>query len=73
LEGNYHIGASGLIYVLVSFIFFKVTDKILPFDRAVVAVILYGGIFMVCFPKWMIPFLRRHLAGFNTDAFFLYL
>jgi hypothetical protein len=31
---NYHIGASGLIYVLVSFIFFKGL-QILPIGRAV--------------------------------------
>jgi membrane associated rhomboid family serine protease len=34
---SFHIGASGLIYVLFSFIFFKGTYKILPFNRAVVS------------------------------------
>lgn len=63
---NYHIGASGLIYVLVSFIFFKgVQTKYYRLVALSLAVVLvYGGLVWYIFPKvednisW-----EGHLAG----------
>lgn len=66
---NYHIGASGLIYVLVSFIFFKGIQtqyyRLVALSLAVVLV--YGGLIWYVFPEvdntisW-----EGHLAGFIT-------
>lgn len=63
---SYHIGASGLIYVLVSFIFFKGIQtkfyRLVALSLAVVVV--YGGLIWYVFPKvdenisW-----EGHLAG----------
>ncbi len=63
---SYHIGASGLIYVLVSFIFFKGIQtkyyRLVALSLAVV--IVYGGMIWYIFPKvedtisW-----EGHLAG----------
>ncbi|MGO4771033.1 rhomboid family intramembrane serine protease [Flavobacterium sp. W22_SRS_FK3] len=68
-RGNYHIGASGLIYVLVSFIFFKGIQS--RYYRLVAlsftVVLLYGGMIWYVFPdvdqsiSW-----EGHLAGFIT-------
>ena len=50
---NYHIGASGLIYVLVSFIFFKGIQtqyyRLVALSLAVVLV--YGGLIWYVFPE----------------------
>ena len=66
---SYHIGASGLIYVLVSFIFFKGIQtkyyRLVALSLAVV--IVYGGMVWYIFPKvedtisW-----EGHLAGLIT-------
>lgn len=50
---NYHIGASGLIYVLVSFIFFKgiQTQYYRLVALSLTVVILYGGMVWYVFPK----------------------
>ena len=66
---NFHIGASGLIYVLVSFIFFKGIQtryyRLVALSFAVV--LLYGGMIWYVFPdvdqniSW-----EGHLAGFIT-------
>lgn len=66
---NYHIGASGLIYVLVSFIFFKGIQtgyyRLVALSFSVV--LLYGGMIWYVFPEvdntisW-----EGHLAGFIT-------
>jgi membrane associated rhomboid family serine protease len=66
---NYHIGASSLIYVLVSFIFFKGIQtkyyRLVALSLAVVVV--YGGMVWYIFPKvdekisW-----EGHLAGLIT-------
>lgn len=65
-RNNYHIGASGLVYVLVSFIFFKgiITKyyRLVALSLAVISV--YGGMVWYVFPKvdesisW-----EGHLAG----------
>ena len=66
---NFHIGASGLIYVLVSFIFFKGIQtryyRLVALSFAVT--LLYGGMIWYVFPdvdktiSW-----EGHLAGFIT-------
>jgi membrane associated rhomboid family serine protease len=52
-RGNYHIGASGLIYVLVSFIFFKgiQTRYYRLVALSLTVVVLYGGMVWYVFPK----------------------
>lgn len=66
---NFHIGASGLIYVLVSFIFFKGIQtgyyRLIALSLSVI--LLYGGMIWYVFPdvdasiSW-----EGHLAGFIT-------
>jgi membrane associated rhomboid family serine protease len=66
---NYHIGASGLIYALVSFIFFKgiFTKYYRLVALSFTVVILYGGSVWYMFPhvqegiSW-----EGHLAGFSV-------
>ncbi|WP_348799400.1 rhomboid family intramembrane serine protease [Flavobacterium adhaerens] len=66
---NYHIGASGLIYVLFSFIFFKgiQTRYYRLVALSLTVVIVYGGMIWYVFPKvdeaisW-----EGHLSGFIT-------
>lgn len=66
---SYHIGASGLIYVLVSFIFFKgIKSKYFRLVALSLAiVIVYGGMIWYVFPSaeqnisW-----EGHLSGFIT-------
>lgn len=70
---SYHIGASGLIYVLVSFIFFKgiQTKHYRLVALSLVIVMLYGGMIWYIFPEvengisW-----EGHLAGFITGFLF---
>lgn len=72
-RGSYHIGASGLIYVLVSFIFFKGIMakyyRLVALSLAVVTV--YGGMVWYVFPgidqtvSW-----EGHLAGLITGFAF---
>ncbi len=71
-RGNYHIGASGLIYVLVSFIFFKglLTKYYRLVALSLTVITLYGGMLWYVFPKvddtisW-----EGHLAGLLTGFF----
>jgi membrane associated rhomboid family serine protease len=66
---SYHIGASGLIYVLVSFIFFKglLTKYYRLVALSLTVIMLYGGMLWYVFPKvddtisW-----EGHLAGLLT-------
>jgi len=66
---SYHIGASGLIYVLVSFIFFKgiFTKYYRLMAVSFLVVLLYGGMVWYMFPEieneisW-----EGHLSGFVT-------
>lgn len=63
---NYHIGASGLVYVLVSFIFFKgiITKYYRLVALSLAVIVVYGGMVWYVFPKvdesisW-----EGHLAG----------
>ncbi|MFZ4106535.1 rhomboid family intramembrane serine protease [Flavobacterium sp.] len=70
---SYHIGASSLIYVLVSFIFFKgmMTQYYRLMALSLVVVVLYGGMIWYIFPEvdnaisW-----EGHLAGLVTGFVF---
>jgi len=74
---SYHIGASGLIYVLVSFIFFKglMTQYYRLMALSFAVVLLYGGMVWYVFPQpdivgessisW-----EGHLAGFIAGFVF---
>lgn len=66
---SYHIGASGLVYVLVSFVFFKgiLTKYYRLVALSLAVVVVYGGMVWYVFPKvdetisW-----EGHLAGLIT-------
>jgi membrane associated rhomboid family serine protease len=70
---SYHIGASSLIYVLVSFIFFKgmMTQYYRLMALSLTVVMIYGGLIWYVFPEvdkqisW-----EGHLAGLITGFFF---
>ncbi len=70
---SYHIGASGLIYVLVSFIFFKgmMTKYYRLMALSLTVVLIYGGLIWYVFPEvdkkisW-----EGHLAGLITGFVF---
>jgi membrane associated rhomboid family serine protease len=73
---NYHIGASSLIYVLVSFIFFKgiQTQYYRLVALSLTVVVLYGGMLWYVFPKvdetisW-----EGHLSGFIAGLILTFL
>ena len=68
---SYHIGASGLIYVLVSFIFFKgiISKHYRLVALSLIVVFIYGSTLWYIFPvkdgiSW-----EGHLGGFITGLF----
>jgi len=69
---SFHIGASGLIYVLFSFIFFKglLTRYYRLIALSLAVIMIYGGMVWYVFPKvdnaisW-----EGHLGGFITGCF----
>ncbi len=68
---SWHIGASGLIYMLVAFIFFKgVQSRIYPLIAvALTVVFLYGGLFWYLFPLDPKISWEGHSAGFIVGFF----
>ena len=72
-RNSYHIGASSLIYVLVSFIFFKglMTQYYRLMALSLTVVMIYGGMVWYIFPEidktisW-----EGHLAGFIAGFVF---
>ena len=72
-RNSYHIGASGLIYVLVSFIFFKglMTKYYRLMALSMMVVMIYGGMIWYVFPEvdnkisW-----EGHLSGLITGFVF---
>lgn len=72
---SYHIGASSLIYVLVSFIFFKgiLTRYYRLVALSLIIVLLYGSLIWYVFPNiekgisW-----EGHLSGFIVGLFFAF-
>ena len=72
---SWHIGASGLIYMLVAFIFFKgVQSRIYPLVAvALTVVFLYGGLFWYLFPLDPKISWEGHSAGFIVGIFLAFL
>jgi membrane associated rhomboid family serine protease len=68
---SYHIGASGLIYVLASFIFFKGirTRHYRLVALSLVVVFIYGGMLWYIFPVLDEISWEGHLGGFVTGLF----
>lgn len=68
---SYHVGASGLIYVLASFIFFKgiFTRYYRLVALSLVVVFVYGGMLWYIFPVRDGVSWEGHLGGFLTGLF----
>lgn len=67
-RSSYHIGASGLIYVLASFIFFKgiLTKYYRLVALSLIIVFIYGSLFWYIFPVEEGISWEGHLGGFLT-------
>lgn len=68
---SYHIGASGLVYVLVSFVFFKgmMVKHYQLIALSLIIVFLYGGLIWYAFPNSTVEdgiSWEGHLSGFIT-------
>jgi membrane associated rhomboid family serine protease len=72
---SYHIGASGVVYLLVSFIFFSgIFRKYYRLTAlSLVIVFLYGGMIWYIFPTEDRISWEGHLSGFLTGAFFAFI
>ncbi|WP_405410440.1 rhomboid family intramembrane serine protease [Maribacter sp. Asnod1-A12] len=68
---SYHIGASGLIYVLASFIFFKgiFSSYFRLIALSLIVVFIYGSMLWYIFPVKEGMSWEGHLAGFLTGLF----
>jgi len=71
---SYHIGASGVIYLLFSFIFFSGIFKkhFRLIAMSLVVIFLYGSMIWLIFPTEDRISWEGHLAGFLTGLFFAY-
>ncbi|MFV0540951.1 MAG: rhomboid family intramembrane serine protease [Aestuariibaculum sp.] len=72
---SYHIGASGLIYVLVSFIFFKgvFAKHYRLIALSLTVIFLYGSMVWYAFPMQEDISWEGHLAGLITGFLFAFL
>lgn len=70
----YHIGASGLIYVLMSFLLFKglFSKHYRLIALSLVVVFLYGGMIWYIFPVKEKMSWEGHLSGFLVGLFFAF-
>jgi len=68
---SYHIGASGIIYLLASFIFFKgiITKHYRLVALSLIVVFIYGGLLWYIFPVLDDISWEGHLGGFATGIF----
>ena len=72
---SYHIGASGVIYLLVSFIFFKgiLARNYRLVALSLVVVFVYGSMIWYIFPVKEGISWEGHLAGFTTGLVFAFI
>lgn len=72
---SYHIGASGVIYLLVSFIFFKgiLAKNYRLVALSLVVVFVYGSMIWYIFPVKEGISWEGHLAGFTTGLVFAFI
>ena len=70
-----HIGASGFIYFLASFLFFAgiFQKKLLPIAISIIVLIFYGGMFWGIFPSQPYISWEGHFSGFLTGSVLAYL
>jgi len=68
---SYHIGASGIIYLLASFIFFKgiITKHYRLVALSLIVVFIYGGLLWYIFPVLDEISWEGHLGGFVAGIF----
>ena len=71
-KSAYHIGASGLVYVLMSFLLFKglLSRHYRLIALSLVVVFLYGGMLWYIFPVKEKMSWEGHLSGFVVGLFF---
>lgn len=74
-KSAYHIGASGLVYVLMSFLLFKglLSKHYRLIALSLVVVFLYGGMLWYIFPVKEKMSWEGHFSGFVVGLFFAFL
>lgn len=71
-RSSFHVGASGIVYMLVSFLFFKgvFSAHYQLIALALIVVFLYGGLWWYLFPIDSTISWEGHLSGFLIGIFF---
>ncbi len=74
-RNSYHIGASGVIYLLFSFVFFSgiIRKHYRLIAMSLVIIFLYGSMIWLLFPTEDRISWEGHLSGFVTGLFFAFL